>query len=394
MGRDQQVYHRPDYARDMARQLLRPGPLEVNVRSGVFLSGIRRIGKTTFLREDLVPELEREGAVVIYVDLWADPSKNPMNLVLEAVRATLAALADASSSLLGRLSRLKGLNLGAAGFSFGFQIDAVGEAGVGGATLAQAFTAIVDAARTDVVLIVDEVQQAMGADGGSTLMHALKAARDAVNTRPGTPGYLLFLGTGSHRSLITEMATRRSQPFMGAQASIYAPLDEAFVAWKLAAIRALPGAAIPSSEVAADGFRLLGCRPEELTKALVQLQDVVRQRGLSADQAFPVICDTLAQAMADVEMRAVEDFGVLGQAVFDLIARNDADAVSGLFGRAALEEYAARTGREVEPSHVQNVIDKLVESNLIARAGQGAYRVVDPFVRQYWRGRAALLRGR
>ena len=35
---------------------------------------------------------------------------------------------------------------------------------------------------------------------GYTVLEAAdgKAARDAVNTRPGTPGYLLFLGTGSH----------------------------------------------------------------------------------------------------------------------------------------------------------------------------------------------------
>ncbi len=112
----------------------------------------------------------------------------------------------------------------------------------------------------------------------------------------------------------------------------------------------MPGTVLPSLEVAAAGFRLMGCRPEELTRAL-------------------------------------------GQAVFDRIAGDEADAVSGLFGRAALERYAALTGLAVEPSHVQNVVDKLVDANLIARAGQGAFRVVDPFVRQYWRGRKALMPG-
>ena len=49
------VFHRPKYAADMAQQLLKPSALQVQVRSGVFLSGIRRIGKTTFLRQDLIP---------------------------------------------------------------------------------------------------------------------------------------------------------------------------------------------------------------------------------------------------------------------------------------------------------------------------------------------------
>lgn len=73
-------YHRDQYAADLAQQLLKPTALQVQVRSGVFLSGIRRIGKTTFLRQDLIPALEAKGALVIYVDLWADRSKSPASL--------------------------------------------------------------------------------------------------------------------------------------------------------------------------------------------------------------------------------------------------------------------------------------------------------------------------
>ena len=201
------VFHRSQYATDMARQLLQPNALQVQVRSGVFLSGIRRIGKTTFLRQDLIPALESMGALVIYADLWADRSKSPASLVHEAVRVTLSELAAPGTRLL---DRFKGLNIGAAGFSFGFQVDAVGKPG--GATLSEVFTELVFKVKTDVVLIIDEVQHALGTEDGNNVLFALKAARDAVNTRPETPGYLLFLGTGSHKSLVADMATRRSQP--------------------------------------------------------------------------------------------------------------------------------------------------------------------------------------
>lgn len=80
------VYHRTRYANDMAAQLLQPTVLQLQVRSGVFLSGIRRIGKTTFLRQDLIPALEAAGALVVYVDLWADRSKSPSALVHQAVQ--------------------------------------------------------------------------------------------------------------------------------------------------------------------------------------------------------------------------------------------------------------------------------------------------------------------
>ena len=87
------VFHRTADAEQMAQQLLQPSPLHMNVRSGVLLSGTRRVGKTTFLRQDLVPAREARGALVVYVDLWADRSKSPATLVLDAVRATLQQVA-------------------------------------------------------------------------------------------------------------------------------------------------------------------------------------------------------------------------------------------------------------------------------------------------------------
>jgi hypothetical protein len=102
------LFHRDLYAGQMAEQLLNPGPLDESTRSGVFLSGIRRVGKTTFLRQDLIPALESRGALVIYVDLWADPAKSPSALVHEAVRQTLLQLqtpgSPMRSSSMSRLS--------------------------------------------------------------------------------------------------------------------------------------------------------------------------------------------------------------------------------------------------------------------------------------------------
>lgn len=377
------VFHRKTYADQMAQQLLQPSPLHMNVRSGVFLSGIRRVGKTTFLRQDLVPALEAKGALVIYVDLWVDRSKSPAMLVLDAVRTTLQQLQTPGSSLL---QRFKGFNLGAAGLSLGFQLDTLGTAS--GTTLAQAFAELVAKAQVNVVLIVDEVQQALGTEDGSGLLHALKAARDAVNSKPGTPGYFLFLGTGSHKSLITDMATRRSQPFTGALTTAYQVLGQDFVQWQLDRIASTPDVVLPSLDVAWAGFQAMGHRPEELLKALVQLQSA----QAPADQAFPIICSTLASVAADVELRAIEEFGELGQAIFARIAEGSEEGVSGLFGEEALAAYAERTGGPVQPPQVQNLADKMISANLIARPGHGIYTVADPFVRNVWLDRRKLLK--
>ncbi|MEX5624669.1 ATP-binding protein, partial [Pseudomonas syringae] len=78
---------------------------------------------------------------------------------------------------------------------------------------AEALTEVVDQARADDVQVVDEVQQAITTEAGQQMMLALKAARDAINPRPNTPGHFLFIGTGSHRAMVNELTARRNQAF-------------------------------------------------------------------------------------------------------------------------------------------------------------------------------------
>lgn len=374
-------YHRERYAADLAQQLLRPTALQVQVRSGVFLSGIRRIGKTTFLRQDLIPALESMGALVIYVDLWADRSKSPSSLVYEAVRATLSDLAAPGTKLL---ERFKGINVGAAGFSFGFQVDAVGKPT--GATLSDVFTELVNTVKTDVVLIMDEVQQALGTEEGNNLLFALKAARDAVNMRPDTPGYLLFLGTGSHKSLVADMATRRSQPFAGAVSTEYEPLGADFVRWKYEQLGQIKGIKLPSQDVMYQGFLAVGQRPEELQNALVLLQS----RPEAPDMAFPIICTTLAAAASEVEISTIETMGDLASVIFDRIVHGSESGESGLFSAEAINDYSEKIGMAVDTPQVQNMVDRMIAANLIHRQSHGVYAVADPFVRQSWRQRKSM----
>ena len=373
------LFPRADYARALADQLLAPSGLHIGVRSGVFLSNIRRVGKSTFLRNELVPELRQRGAIVIYVDLWADVNRAPLDLVLEAVRAELRALQAPGSGLI---KRLKGASLGAAGLSLSFQLDTLGQPG--GATLAQAMHELVQKAQTDVVLIVDEVQQAAGT-AGHALMAALKAARDEVNGDPQAQGHFLFIGTGSHRSLMNDMATKPAHPFKGAVTAAFEPLGQDYVAWKLQQLAAA-GVRLPSPEAAWRGFQALGHRPEELDRALTQFQAAPQ----GSDAEFNLICATLAYTAADLEFaRAGEMGGELGERVFARIAAGPEEGTRELYGQAALADYAAALGLPVEVKQVQTTVDGLVAANLIARIGHGRFIISDPYVRSIWRQRQA-----
>ena len=378
-----EVFRRPRLAADLAGRLLRPGVLDEGLRSGLFLSGLRRTGKTTFLRTDLVPELEAQGALVIYVDLWSDTKASPAALVQAAVRQTLSQLVTPSSPLLSRLRRIKGLDLGGMGFRFGFQLDQLGEAG--GVTLAQAFTEVVDQSGGDVVLIIDEVQQAITTEEGNQMLLALKATRDAVNPRPGTPGHFLFLGTGSHRALVSELTARRNQAFAGAASLPYPVLDQAYVRHVLERLRAEGMELLPSEESAWISFQTLGHRPEEFLRALGQLR-LSTTSGLAPDQLLPVIAATLRGSAADLELLKVEQIGGLATAIFDRVARSEGPA-RGIFSAESAMSYGEVIGREVRVEEIQPVVNELLAANVLMRLGHGLYGVTDPFVQEIWQER-------
>ena len=370
-------FRRHALAEQMARQLLRPGILDQGLRSGLFLSGSRRTGKTTFLQQDLMPALEAHDAVVIYVDLWSDTHAEPGALVHAAIRNALQELQTPASNVLARLARIKGLDVEALGVKFGFELADLGTKA--GPPLAQALMEVVDKAKTHVVLIVDEVQQVLATEQGAQLMLALKAARDAINPRPDTPGYFLFIGTGSHRAQVASLTLQGKQAFAGATSLSYPTLGNDYVEYLLDAVHG-EGAKVPSLKVAIAAFETLGHRPEELLRALRMVQQYVPQQ---VDTFFPVIALTLKSAAADVELRKIEDLGMLAMAVFERVAAAE-DGVRGLFSGESVSAYSAVVGHEVTTDQVQRVADDLRNANIIMRKSHGVYCVTDPFVRRAW----------
>jgi len=380
------TFHRPKLASDMAEQLLKPKGLMKKVRSGLFLGGLRRTGKTTFLRGDLIPALEAQGAIVIYVDLWSNTSAKSSDLLLGAIRKTLADLQRADSKAVGMLKRLKGLDLGAAGFKFGFSLAELGKNE--GSTLAEAFSELVHLAKTDVVVIIDEVQHALGSEDGDHMLLALKAARDEINLTPDTPGYFLFVGTGSHRGRVRELTIKGKQAFNGAMSEDFPVLEIDFVDWLLK--EADLGVRMPTREVAFECFVRLGRRPEELMKALSGLQHL--PNFADADQALFAITEGVRQSAASVDLARLDELGPLALAVFGYVCKQGGQGVKKLFSAATLDEYSVELGRPVGAEEIQKVATMLVDSNILARDGHGIYGVSDPFVAEAFSNRANVLK--
>lgn len=373
------TFRRTALAQEMAKQLLRPTFLDTSLRSGLFLSGQRRVGKTTFLATDLIPALQDLGAIVIYVDLWSQPQANPADLVHDAIRKSLNALQTPGSAMLQKLKQVSSIEAGAAGFKFGFKLADVGKEG--GVSLAQAFTELIAQSKTDLVLIVDEVQHALGSADGDNMLHALKAARDAINTRPGTPGYFLFLGTGSHRARVQELTLKGNQAFNGAVTHEFPVLGLEFVEYVLQQVKPQLGVMAPSASVTEEAFRRMGSRPEELMKALNVLRAL--PRGANPDEHLPTIAQSFGAAAADIELQKIEAFGPLAQAVFSRICSIGGN-VKGVFTADALKEYSTQIGREATAQEVQGVLGLMTSANLLMRVKHGHYGVTDSFVEKAW----------
>lgn len=382
------VFLRPEIAAALTQKLLRPSALDEAFRSGLFISGVRRTGKTTFLRHDLIPALEAEGALVIYVDLWSDAQANPAGLVHFAIREALADLSKPHSRVLKNLAKVRGADIAAMGFKFGFKLDTLGEAG--GPTLAQALLDVVDQAKSDVVLIIDEVQHAMATDEGNQMLFALKAARDAVNQRPDTPGHFIFIGTGSHRAMVQEMTTRRTQAFSGAVSLAYPVLDDAYVGHLLDRMANDRLPYLPSLEVASQAFNVLGNRPEEFLRALRLQANRCQASHEEPSVVLPIIAATMRTMAAEVELTRLDELGGLAKAIFAKIASTNGEA-KGLFSTAAAAEYSKAIGRDVKVDEIQPTANELLAANLIIRRGHGVYDVSDPFVKDVWKERQAFL---
>lgn len=364
------VYHRDDVAMLLKKRILESDVLSSH--EGLFITGIRRIGKTTFLQQDLIPRIQESHAVVIYVDLWAD-RESPARTVLSAVRSRLRDLLFPG--------RLKELNIDLKVLSLSFEPETIGLEG--GVSLADALLELISKLDRNIVLIIDEIQETLKTDSGRNLLSALKAARDAVNLRRENPNgtYLTIVGTGSHRSFVTAMASRSSQPFYGADRIDFPMLGEEYIAWQIDRIP--DKGRLPSFSTLKKGFELLGCRPKVFARMLREIQNYT---GSEIDPAFLAICRNQARTDAEEFLKPIQNADVLMRRIFSEIASAGPEGCRNLFSSPFLKELSRATGRSrpITASAVQSKINQMQKNDWIFLAGYGCYAVSDPQGRRVW----------
>lgn len=359
------VFHRTAEAQQLARQILHSSGAS-SASSGVFLAAPRRTGKTTFLRADLAPALQAAGALVLYVDLWADRQADPGEVIVSAIRAELAQ----HEAILSRFSKTIGLKSAKlAGLEFSLDNIGLGK----DVSLVQALAALSDETRAPIVLMIDEAQQASTTAHGNDALFSLKAARDELNSQHHG---LRVVCTGSNRDKLSLLRVSKDQAFFGAPMLDFKPLGKPFIAWFCEQAQDLPASLDPESVWPL--FELAAYRPEILGAAVDQLRfDFDLQAEHVAARFEELVREQILQA-SDELLRAFHSLTPLQSAVLRVVAEMGRDYAP--FEKMTMEKYRGWMAGDEDAVNTQNVqaaLQSLQDKNMVWRASRGVYAMED-----------------
>jgi hypothetical protein len=368
------VFRRQALARQITDGLAGAGLADF--RSGLFLAAPRRTGKSTFLREDLLPACVERNWLAVYVDLWSNKDADPGQLISNAIAGALvpfdSKLRKLASSLgMDKLSILRTI-------TWDFSKPRLPD----GATLAQALELLHRASGQMVVLVIDEAQHALSTDSGVNAMFALKAARDELNQGRETDGLRLVF-TGSSRDKLAHLVLNSKQPFFGSVVTPFPLLGRDYTEAYTAHLNTLLAQSNQFSAVDVDeAFELVGRRPEMLRSII---SSVSLELGAAGDlgnllrEGAEHFRDGL---WAEFES-SYNSLTIAQKAVLEVMARRSVsnDAISP-FSAETLQAVTAvmiRLGSDTVPSTstLQASIEELRQKELLWKSQRGAYAFED-----------------
>ncbi len=363
------LFKRTDLASEVADKILFTSPTSAS-SSGLFLAAPRRTGKSTFLREDLRPQLEAKGALVLYVDLWENRQTDPGDAIVNAIRAELAK----HDGVIKRLAKSTGLEkVSIAGTSFA--LDKLGLAQ--GISLSAALSALSDDVQTPIVLVIDEAQHAITTDGGTHALFALKAARDELNSTRHKG--LRVVATGSNQDKLAMLRNSKDQAFFGAPLVRFPSLGREYVKWFCA--HADLGATL-EPEVVFELFSKASFRPEILGAAADTLRFAFGVEKNDIESRFYEEVQLEIDSTNKEAMRVIHSLTPLQSAVFQVLATAGPDYAP--FEGKTMELYQSAMSSispksDVAPdlSNVQQALAALQEKGLVWKAARGVYALED-----------------
>ena len=363
------LFKRTELANEVADKILFTSPTSAS-SSGLFLAAPRRTGKSTFLREDLRPQLEAKGALVLYVDLWENRQTDPGDAIVNAIRTELAK----HDGVIKRLVKSTGLDkISIAGTSF--TLDRLGLAQ--GISLSAALSALSDDVQTPIVLVIDEAQHAITTEGGTNALFALKAARDELNSTRHKG--LRVVATGSNQDKLAMLRNSKEQAFFGAPLVRFPSLGRDYVKWFCA--HADLGASI-DPDVVFDLFSKASFRPEILGAAADTLRFAFGVEKKDIASRFYEEVQLEIDSTNKEAMRVIHSLTPLQSAVFLVLAKAGPDyapfeAKTMVLYQGSMSSISPESDVAPDLSNVQQALVALQEKGLVWKVARGVYAMED-----------------
>ncbi len=370
-------YSRSQLADEMCEALL-GGNLFNDAPNGLFLAAPRRTGKSTFLQSELVPRLQKRGAAVVYVDLWAAPLRDPGELIAEAIGQAL----HQHQGLVAKAARASGLE--SVSLAGALKIDTRHIGQPKGSTLTDALRALHQLARAPVALIIDEAQHSLTSEAGEHSMTALKSARDQLN-RPGSVNLMLVM-SGSDRDKLLRLVNTNASPFYGSSIKHLPLLGEDFVGHLAALIeRQRPALAPVDRALLLQAFQALGQRPQFLVEVLEQaLSPFAGEPGQRMEAAALALAQ---QRLAQERQQMEGDYLALRPIEQTVIWRMlEQGRRFRPYDAEALAFYSDKTGARVTRAQVQKAMEALRnhQPSMVWKSARGEYAIDDIDMHQWY----------
>ena len=352
-------YLRPELAQSLAQRLVN------HDRFAMF--GPRQTGKTTLLRDEVMPELIKAGVLPVYIECWADRS-DPLASINYALQRELSNI-EVPKSVTKRAAMTPVKKLGALGVSVEFGDDARrATAATPHLMFDSLLNSLLDASGKDVVLIFDEFQVVAKVQDGDNIGAAIRAALTQVSTRVGA------IFSGSSDTELIRMFAQAQTPLYGfASAEAYKLLDVDFVGHVAREFHRATKRELGQVD-AQRVFDLMGHQPEPFLQAV---SITMAKPGWTLDMA---IADMLSPTAKSKWSITWYDLTPLQRAALKLVF--DGKPPSSADSRA----WAARETQQksVIASTIMRAHEALVEKQLIARDPVGrTYQLIDPVMKAW-----------
>ena len=333
----------------------------------------RRVGKTSFLLNELTEAAVKRGSAPLYIDVWQNRS-DVLSAINYALQEALDDLAVPTGITARRLkTTVKKVGLAGAALEFGDE-PARRRPEEPALLVDWLLKSLIRAIRKPLVLMFDEIQELALVREGDTVVAALRAA--ITKSR----NHIRVIFTGSSQEQLLELFSRsRAALYEGASLVHFPLLDQAFIDFVVSRAKQRFRKRVDVGALMA-AFERLHYQPRALLD-LVLVYCASDETTLNAilDAQWEVLLasanfETLWQRLKPLQQRLCHRFAH-GQGYSSSVARLD---------------YAAHVGRKghpLSPGTISSTVQQLLKAHIIARApsGRGSYLLDDPLFAEWIR---------